>query len=86
MIEPAQQAEGAAGPSDAATKSLYPPRSYQQDLVDLAVNNNVGAARHQQMGACPGHPCMCDDVDQSNALYGATDVLYDAPYVSTAAL
>jgi hypothetical protein len=43
MIELAQQAEGAAGPN-AETTPLFPPRSYQLDLVELATNNNVSAA------------------------------------------
>jgi hypothetical protein len=43
MIELAQQAEGAAGPNAEAT-SLFSPRSYQLDLVELATNNNVSAA------------------------------------------
>ena len=43
MISSPKPAEGAAVP-EAGAKPLYPPRSYQKDLVDLAVNNNVGAA------------------------------------------
>lgn len=43
MIELAQQAGGATGPNAEPT-SLFLPRSYQLDLVELATHNNVSAA------------------------------------------